>query len=392
MNGMSTTLDSSEIIAEITAFRRRLHQEPELSGQEKDTSAALVSELEREGFAPRTFIDHRAVVALWPGKDRSRALALRADMDALPLQEQSGMPWTSQRPGIMHACGHDGHASLMLGVAKSLARRGKAYPCDIALLFQPAEENGQGAPALIKDGFLEGPPRIEALFGLHGWPELPVGKLAVHDTSVMASVDNFDIVLHGKGGHGAMPHQGFDPITAAAHFITAAQTLISRRLSPLHAGVLTFGSIKGGKAHNVIPSECQLKGTIRAMTPETRQMLKDGLQNLVLDFPPAFGCKGALTWVESTPATLNNPAMAALVKSAVTQALGNEALEEIPPSMGGEDFSYFLEKVPGAYFWLGVGDGQGLLHNPRYDFNDAAFAPGLRVFETLIERYFHAHP
>lgn len=377
-----------EIVNFITEFRHTLHAAPELSGEEKATSRAVRSALEAEGLEVRGFAGHEALVAVFPGLNRQRAIAVRADMDALPLQETSGKAWASRKPGIMHACGHDGHAALLVGLGKYLARRGQPFPIDVHLFFQPAEESGQGAPFMIADGVLSGGGApIEAIFGLHGWPELPAGTLAVHDTAVMASVDNFDLTLTGKGAHGAMPQQGLDPVVAAAHLITAAQTLISRKTSPLAAGVITFGSIEAGKTYNVIPSECRLKGTLRALDAEVRKSLRQGLEHLAAQLPPAFGLTATLKWIEGTPATTNHPEMAGLVRQAITDTLGAKALRTMPPSMGGEDFAYFLEKVPGAYFWLGVGDGQGLLHNPKFDFNDEVFEPALKVLVRLLELY-----
>jgi amidohydrolase len=375
------------ILAEIIEFRHRIHSQPELSGEEKSTSLALAQELMVEGLTVQTFDNSTGLVAQYPGKDRSKAVAIRADLDALPLQEKSGKSWASQKPGIMHACGHDGHASLLLGLGKWLARTKPAYPIDIHLIFQPAEESGQGAPQMIENGILHQPRQVEAIFGLHGWPELPVGKWAVHETAVMASVDNFDITLFGKGAHGAMPHQGVDPIVAAAQLILAAQTLVSRNTPPLQSGVVTVGAIESGKTYNIIPVECRMKGTIRAFDPGVRKSLCQGLEKLVAHLPQAMGLTSEIKWTESTPATNNHPAMSQLVREAIEQTFGSGAIQTIPPSMGGEDFSYFLEKVPGAYFWLGLGDGQGLLHNPRFDFNDHAFEPGLQVLIRLLELY-----
>ncbi len=377
----------SEIIAEITEFRHQLHANPELSGLERSTTQALLTELAREGLEAISFGENTGVVAHYPGRDRKRAIAIRADLDALPLHEMSGKPWASRKAGIMHACGHDGHASLLLGLGKWLARTQPDYPIDIHLIFQPAEESGQGAPQLIKAGILQSPAKVEAVFGLHGWPELAAGKLAVHDRAVMASVDNFEIVIRGKTAHGAMPHQGLDPIVAAAQLILAAQTLVSRQVPPMQAGVITFGAVEAGKAFNIIPGECRLKGTIRAFDAKVRQGLQAGLEKLTTQLTAALGLNGGLAWIENTPATLNHPPMAALVRQAIVSTLGDESLEGILPSMGGEDFSHFLEAVPGAYFWLGVGNAQGLLHNPRYDFNDEAFLPGLRVLVRLLELY-----
>jgi amidohydrolase len=252
------------------------------------------------------------------------------------------------------------------------------------LLFQPAEENGEGAKGLIDDGALDDPKAL-AVFGLHGWPDLESGFVAVHRHAVMASVDNFEIRIQGKGGHGAMPHQTRDPIITAAQLITAAQSLVSRRTAPLDSSVITFGRIQGGKTHNVIPASCSLWGTIRTLDAEVRQNMRDQLETLCRNLGEAFETPIALDWQETCPATVNDPAMADLARTAAEKALGPDAIRDIPPSMGGEDFSYFLERYPGAYFWLGLGKGQGPLHNPRFDFNDESLETGIKVFLSVLE-------
>jgi hippurate hydrolase len=375
------------LAAECADLRRGLHEHPELSGGEFSTREFLTAELKSLGFEPRSFPDHAGVTALWPAqKPGAGCLALRADMDALPLREESGVAWASRNDGVMHACGHDGHMAVMLGVARWLSRKGIRYPKSVKLIFQPAEETGNGASRMISDGVLEDP-RVEAVFGLHGWPELPAGTVAVPDGPIMAAVDNFNLRLRGRGGHGAMPQFTRDPIVAAAAIITLAQTLISRRTSPLSPAVLTFGHVSAGRTHNVIPETCELRGTLRSLDPVVRRALRDEFASLVRHAATAQGVEAELEWQEACPSTVNEPGMAARARAAAVKALGPGGLRELPPSMGGEDFAFFLERVPGAYFWLGLGMDRGSLHNPRFDFNDAALAAGIAVFAGIVEDY-----
>jgi amidohydrolase len=373
----------------VRGFRRDLHRRPELSGGEADTREALCAELRALGFEPRISDDHKGVVALWEGAEGASGpcVALRADMDALPLREQSGVPWASEREGVMHACGHDGHMAVLLGVARWLSEGKRRYPGPVKLIFQPSEETGLGAPAMIREGVLRNP-KVEAVFGLHGWPEIPLGTLAIPDRAVMAAVDNFDLTLRGVGGHGAMPHLVRDPVPAAAALVISAQTLVSRRASPLDAAVLTFGHVAAGRTYNVVPESCHLKGTLRTLDPGLRKTLMGEFEILAARVAEAHGVKSELAWIEACPATLNDPAMAALAREGVRAALGAGVLRDSPPSMGGEDFSYFLQEVPGAYFWLGLGMERGGLHNPRFDFNDEAIATGVAAFAGILERFY----
>jgi amidohydrolase len=370
--------------------RRGLHRRPELSGAERLTRDVLAAELAALGFTPELSGAHQGVTVLWPGSGDGPCLALRADMDALPLREESGVPWASEHAGVMHACGHDGHMAVMLGVARWLSSNGKKYPGPIKLIFQPAEESGLGAPAMIRDGALKNP-GVKAIFALHGWPELPLGHLAIPDRAIMAAVDNFDITLKGVGGHGAMPQLARDPVVAAASLITAAQTLVSRRASPLESAVLTIGNVAAGKTYNVIPEFCVLRGTLRTFEPALRKTLRADFETLIAHTAQAHGIASEISWVEACPATLNHPAMAALAREGVAAALGEDCLRSVPPSMGGEDFSYFLQEVPGAYFWLGLGMDRGGLHNPRFDFNDEAIATGIAAFAGIVERFFEVN-
>jgi amidohydrolase len=372
------------IVRHCVDLRHKLHGAPELSGREFATRDLIVAELRQGGWQVRVHENCPGVTAWRPGKKRGRCIALRADMDALPLKETSGLPWASKNPEAMHACGHDGHSALLLGVARHLAA--VEPPCDVKLLFQPAEESGDGARSMIAEGALLDP-KVEAVFGLHGWPDLPLGKIAVHGGAVMASVDNFEITVLGKGGHGAQPQHTLDPIHAAAQLVVAAQSLISRSIDPMESAVLTVGHIQGGHTYNVIPEECLLRGTFRAHHPAVREKLKTGLDRLRADLCRGLGLDSRVTWDENCPATINDPAMAALARRAVKRALGAGHCLEPKPSMAGEDFSFFLEKVPGAYVWLGLGDANGPLHNPRFDFNDAALGDGIAFFLSLVEEW-----
>ena len=384
MNGLNPIF--LPLAVECREIRRRLHRGPELSGEEFSTRAALLEDLRSLGFSPQTFSDNAGIVALWPGVDGNtgNCLALRADMDALPVQETSQLPWASERPGIMHACGHDGHMAILLGVARWLSRQGKPTAKPVKLVFQPAEEKGGGAASLIAHGVLENP-KVDAIFALHGWPELPLGAVSAPSGPVMAAVDNFTILLKGRGGHGAMPHLTRDPIVAAANLITAAQILVSRRCSPLASAVLTFGNISAGETFNVIPETCVLRGTLRTLDPALRASLREDFDALARNSAAAMGVQAETEWIESCPPTVNHPGMAALCRNAASRALGSDRLRDTPPSMGGEDFAFFLERIPGAYFWLGLGMERGGLHNPRFDFNDEALASGIAVFAALIE-------
>lgn len=375
------------IVKECVEIRRRIHGEPELSGQEWKTRDLVAAELAAAGFEPRLFDPSPAVSALWKGRPGARGVvALRADMDALPLLEASGLPYASRREGSMHACGHDGHTGILLGVAKHLAAAGHVLPVDVLLLFQPAEESGNGARRMIDDGALEGHD-VRAVFGLHGWPDLPLGKVGVHGGPVMASADNFEVVVRGRGGHGAQPHHTLDPIQAAAQLVTALQSLVSRTVDPLESAVITVGHIQAGFTYNVIPEECVLKGTLRTHDETLRRALKERVDALRKGLLGGLGLDSRIAWVEGCPATVNHPAMADLARKAVARALGPDACVEPRPTMAGEDFSFFLERAPGAYLWLGLGGERGPLHNPRFDFNDEALGTGMKVFLEILEGF-----
>jgi amidohydrolase len=380
---MPAALDAA-LVGRCVDLRRRLHGEPELSGQEWGTRDLVLAELKAAGLEPRAFAGCAGVSARIPGRDRSRCVALRADMDALPLQETSGLAWASRRAGVMHACGHDGHTGILLGVARHLAAAGPP-PVDVLLLFQPSEESGNGARTMIEEGALEGDGApVEAVFGLHGWPDLPLGKVGIHAGPVMGSVDNFEITVQGRGGHGAQPQHARDPIHAASQLVVALQSLVSRSADPLDAALVTVGQIQGGTTYNVIPETCSLKGTLRTHDEALRRDLKARLGDLAQGLCGGLGLSASIAWVEGCPATVNHPAMAARARRAAERVLGPDGWLEPRPTLAGEDFSFFLEKVPGAYLWLGLGSERGPLHNPRFDFNDQALGNGIRLFLEIL--------
>ncbi|HLP40361.1 MAG TPA: M20 family metallopeptidase [Fibrobacteria bacterium] len=380
-----TTVDPG-VVQRSVEIRRRIHGHPELSGREWKTRDLVVAELSAAGHEPRVFAGSAAVAALWPGREGGSCVALRADMDALPLEETSGVPWASCVHGSMHACGHDGHTSILLGVARHLAAAAERPRIDTLLLFQPSEESGNGARAMLEEGVFAGR-KVEAVFGMHGWPDLPLGKVGVHGGPVMASVDNFEIMVRGRGGHGAQPHHTLDPIHASAQLITALQSLVSRGTDPLEGAVLTIGNIQAGFTHNVIPEECLLKGTLRSHSDTVRRALMGRLDTLRQGLLGGLGLTSTLTWVEGCPATVNHPAMAIRAREAAERVLGKGGWVDPKPTMAAEDFSYFLQEAPGAYLWLGLGGERGSLHNPRFDFNDEAMETGIRLFVEILKGF-----
>ncbi len=377
----------ADVIKSCIDIRHRIHSAPELSFQEKQTKTLLLEALEPLGFEISEQSGNPGFSALWPGLDRTASIALRTDMDALPIQETSGKGWASKVKNVMHACGHDGHAAILYGLAQMLVRNKKQYPLDIKLIFQPAEEKGCGAAAMIKEGVLKNP-EVKAIFAMHAWPSIASGSASVHAGPMMASVDNFNIQIDGKGGHGAWPHRSLDPIPLAAHLITMAQSLLTRTVNPLEPVVLTFGQVIAGSAHNVIPNNCELKGTLRTHNDKVRRQLKAAFERMLKGVVQAHGMECDIRWSDECPATVNPPEMAELVQKSIVTALGEKNTIEEAPNMAGEDFSFFLNEIPGAYLWLGVGESQGGLHNSRFDFNDQSIETGIKIYLQILEDYF----
>ncbi|MCS6892464.1 MAG: M20 family metallopeptidase [Rhodovarius sp.] len=380
----------AEFHAEMTAWRRDFHQHPEL-GFEEHRTARLVAERLRafgcdevvEGFS-RT-----GVVAVIHGRGgpHGRAIGLRADMDALPIEECSGVPHASRHPGKMHACGHDGHTAMLLGAARYLAET-RNFSGSVVLIFQPAEENLAGGRVMVADGLFERFP-VERVFGMHNWPGLPAGHFAWREGPVMAAVANLEVLITGRGAHAAMPHEGTDPILVAAAIIQALQSIIARNVDPLEAGVLTIGHVKGGFTYNVIPDTVSMQGTARWFRPEVGDLLEQRFLHMVPTIAAAFGAQATARFDRSYPATVNDPESTRLAISAAVAIAGEGRVHEMPqPTMGAEDFAFMLQARPGCYIMLGsgrTGSDPGL-HHPAYDFNDEVLPIGASYWARLVEQ------
>lgn len=363
----------------LVSTRRDLHRHPELAFEEHRTAGVVADRLRAIGLAPRSGVGRTGVVAD-DGAGGVRIM-LRADMDALPLQEASEEPYASTIPGRMHACGHDGHVAMALAVAGRLAAKKPERP--LRFLFQPAEEGQGGAQACADDGVLEG---VGSAFGLHLWSPLPVGKIGVNRGALMAAVDHFEIEVEGRGGHGAAPHETADPIVAAARIVEALQTVVSREISPLDAAVVTIGSIHGGTAFNIIPGSVLLTGTARSFTEATGRALPVKIGRIVAGTAAACGVKATLRYDRVNSATVNDAKMAELVIETATRLLGEENVETDTRTLGGEDMSVFLNRVPGCFFFVGCARDGSLRphHSPRFDMDERALMVGTIVMEAVL--------
>ena len=373
--------------SKLTAIRRDIHAHPELAFEEHRTAELVVRQLESLGIETHRGIGGTGVVGVVRGRRGLRAIGLRADMDALPITERNEFAHKSTIQGCMHACGHDGHTTMLLGAAEALAAR-RDFDGTVYLIFQPAEEGEGGAPAMIADGLFERFP-MEAVFGMHNWPGMEAGSFAIHSGAVMASADRFDIRFTGVGAHAAMPHLGVDPVVAGAAFVQAAQTLVSRVLDPIDAGVVSVTQFHAGEAYNVIPDRAELCGTVRTFSAEVRDRLERGLRQVAEGIAQSHGVEVDFQFRRGYPPTINTAAEAALCAEAARAVAGPERVfTDRRPSMGAEDFAYFLLEKPGAYVWVGNGPGEGgcMLHNPNYDFNDEVLPAGVAYWCALVQR------
>lgn len=379
-----------EVLPEVIALRHHLHQNPELSDQEEKTAAFVAEMLRSFGIEEiKMGVGGHGIVATLHGTAEKRytngLFALRADMDALPIQEESDVPYRSCVPGVMHACGHDGHTATLLGTAAVLSRLRERLQGSVRLIFQPAEETVGGAVRMCANGALEG---VEAIVALHGWPGLAPGQIAVRSGAMMASSDTFDIVIKGKGTHAAMPQAGIDPILIGAHIVTALQSLSSREVAPTEAVVVTISQLHAGTAYNVIPESATLKGTVRCLTKSLRESMPERLERVVQGICSALRAEYEFRYRLGVGVTTNDAQVNALVEEVGTHTLGEENVISLSaPSMGAEDFSAYLDHVPGAMFRLGVGTEKPMLHNSRYDFGDEALPVGMEVFLNTAFAY-----
>lgn len=373
---------AKEYLPEIISVRRHLHQHPELSWEERETSLFIQKFLSALGIEIRTGIAGYGVIAVICGQQPGRMVGLRADIDALPIIEKTGVPYVSKNPGVMHACGHDGHTATLLGATKILAQLRTQLHGTIVCVFQPAEENGGGGAKLLKDGALNEFP-IDAFFALHSWPYLPAGTIGIREGAMMAAIDDFEIIVHGKSGHAAHPMMAIDPVLISAHIILALQSLVTHERHGADPVVLTVTMIHGGAADNVVPSEVKINGTLRTIQNETRERMKGRLVEIVESVAKTFHGAAEVIIEHGYPTLINNPAMVARVASVAEKIVGAENVHTLKePSMGGEDFAYYLQKYPGAMFRLGVGPNP-TLHSDTFDFKDEALEVGMRMMAGL---------
>jgi hippurate hydrolase len=373
--------------AEHRRWRHEIHAQPELAYEEHQTADLVVRELTAAGIPFERGLGRTGVVATIEGRAPGKRIGLRADMDALPLQEMNEFAHRSQRAGVMHACGHDGHTVMLLAAAEHLARH-RDFDGTIHCIFQPAEEGEAGAKAMMDDGLFERFP-VDAVFGLHNWPWLPVGQMALRTGPVMASMDIFEATLKGRGGHAAQPHMAIDPIVVAASIVQAWQSIVSRNVDPLEAGVVSVTQIHAGHAWAVIPEEVVLRGTVRSFKPAVQALIERRLQELGAGIAAAHGCTLEFRYERRFPATINTAAETDFAAQVATGLLGSEnILRDAAPSMGSEDFGWMLQVKQGNYAWLGTGgETSCLLHNPRYDFNDEAIPLGASYWVQLAREF-----
>ena len=368
------------------AWRHDLHAHPELLYAVERTAGFVADRLREFGCDEVvTGIGRTGVVGVirGSGKTSNRAIGLRADMDALPIQEVRDLPYRSTVPGTMHACGHDGHTTMLLGAAKYLAET-RAFDGAAVLIFQPAEEGGGGGEAMVEDGLMErfG---IESVYGMHNIPGMKVGTFAVRPGPIMASTDRFTITIEGRGGHAALPQNAVDSVLVASHVIIALQGIVARNLDPLESGVVSVCALDAGEAFNVLPQSVTMRGTMRTLSQDVRATIKARIETLVTEVARGFGATGTVDYGSSYPVTENHPAEAAFMADVAAGLVGEDAIDRaVAPMMTAEDFSYMLERRPGAYMFLGNGDSAAL-HHPHYDFNDAAAPFGAAFWARLIE-------
>lgn len=369
-------------LPELVDWRHHLHAHPELAYQEHATAAFVAAKLKEFGLEVREGVGRTGVVGLLR-RGNGPMVGLRADMDALPIAESTGVPYSSTVPGCMHACGHDGHTTMLLGAARILADS----PPDggsVAFIFQPAEEGEAGGKAMLDDGLFRDFP-VQSVYGLHNWPGVPFGQFAVHTGPVMAAFDTFEVVVEGRGSHGAMPHQGVDSISVATQLCQAWQLIVSRGVEATDAAVISVTQIHAGDAWNVLPDSAVLRGTVRTLRAETRVKIRQEMAERADLLCRAFGANARFTWQERYPTTINTAHEAEFATRIGAAVTGQPVLSKLPPSMASEDFAYMLQERPGAYVWLGSGSAEGgkNLHSPNYDFDDDLIPIGVEYWVAL---------
>ena len=378
----------ADLQPDIQAWRRDIHQHPELLYDVHRTAAFVADRLREFGCDEvATGLGRTGVVGVIKGrkpagKGELKVIGLRADMDALPIEEETNLDYASKTSGKMHACGHDGHTAMLLGAARYLAET-RNFAGDAVVIFQPAEEGGAGAAAMIKDGLMERF-AIEQVYGMHNGPGLPVGSFAIRSGPIMASTDAIDIRIEGLGGHAAKPHKCIDSVMVGAQLITALQSIVSRSVDPLDSAVISICEFHAGNARNVIPQVAELKGTVRTLTAEVRKLVEKRVREVVAGIAQVTGAKIDLVYERGYPVTVNHAAQTDVAAQIAKEIAGDGNVHEMPPMMGAEDFSYMLEARPGAFIFCGNGNSAGL-HHPAYNFNDDAIVFGTSYWIKLVE-------
>ena len=377
---------------EFIGLRRDIHHHPELAFDEHRTSALVAEKLQAWGYEVERGLGGTGVVGRLVRGDGRRRLGLRADMDALPIDEATGLGWASCHAGVMHACGHDGHTAMLLAAARHLAERGR-FSGTLNLIFQPAEEGGGGALRMMEDGLFDKYP-CDAIFAMHNMPGIPQGRLVLREGPAMASSDYATVTLTGIGGHGALPHRTADPVVAAASIVMALQTIVSRNVDPLQMAVVTVGALHAGKANNVIPQSATMELSVRALDREVRALLEQRIKSVITAQAESFGVSARIDWKPGYAVLVNTPEETDFAREVAVELVGAERVTLQGPALSGsEDFAFMLEKVPGSYLLIGNGAGEGdghgacMVHNPGYDFNDANVAIGSAYWVLLAERF-----
>jgi len=386
---MTILNDAQNLFDYVREHRRDFHRHPELGFQEKRTAAVVADELAGLGLEVTTGIAKTGVTALLHGHKPGKVVLLRFDMDALPIQEQTGVDYASEVPGVMHACGHDGHTAIGLAVARLLSQKREDLAGTIKFVFQPAEEGLGGAKAMVDAGVLENP-KPDVALGLHLWNEQPVGWMGITSGAIMAAAEIFEVKITGKGSHGALPHQGFDPVLATAQVISALQGIVSRNLPPLETAVVSVTSVQGGEAFNVIPSMVELKGTIRTFTPEVRELVLERFRQVSEGVAGSMGCRAEVLFSSITPTVVNDPGITRLVDQVAGKLFPNDHIDQNFCTMGSEDMAYFMESTPGCFFMIGsANEAKGLNaghHHPCFDFDEQALVKGVALMAgTVLE-------
>jgi hippurate hydrolase len=392
MKVLDALLTEAESLAVI---RRDIHAHPELSFEELRTADVVAAKLIEWGIKVHRGLGKTGVVGILKNGTSDRAIGLRADMDALPIQEFNQFEHASQHAGKMHACGHDGHVAMLLAAAQHLSQH-KNFDGTVYFIFQPAEEGGGGAREMIRDGLFKQFP-MQAVFGMHNWPGMEVGKFAISAGPVMASSSEFKIMIHGKGSHAALPHNGVDPVPIACQMVQAFQTIISRNKKPVDAGVISVTMIHTGEATNVVPDVCEIQGTVRTFTTEVLDLIEQRMRDIAQHTCAAFDARCEFEFARNYPPTINHEAEAAFARQVMQSIVGEANVLPQEPTMGAEDFSYMLQAMPGAYCFIangegahrhvGHGEGPCTLHNPSYDFNDALIPLGGTYWVRLVEAW-----